>query len=95
MSRMSDAAVEDFCSENSHWLYIGKHLVREATAESFLAAIAWVSQVAQVAEDLDHHPDIDIRWRTVRCMLTTHSEGGVTHRDFELAEHIDRVLAAK
>lgn len=95
MARATDEEIHDFCSVNADWQFIGNQLVRETAAQSFLVGIDWVNQVAHIAEGLDHHPDIDIRWCTVRFMLTTHSEGGVTHRDFELAEHIDRALAAK
>ena len=46
-----------------------------------------------MAEELDHHPDIDIRWRTLTFRLSTHSAGGVTHRDVELARRIDDIVA--
>lgn len=62
---------------------------REVEAESFRAAIALVVAVADVAERLDHHPDIDVRWRTVTFVLTTHSAGGVTGKDLDLAARID------
>ena len=62
---------------------------REVVAESFPAAIRLVDAVAVVAEELDHHPDIDIRWRTVTFALSTHSAGGVTAKDLELARRID------
>lgn len=55
------------------------------TAPSFPAAIALVDAVAGVAEAAGHHPDIDIRWRDVLFVLSTHSEGGVTAKDLELA----------
>lgn len=92
---MSEEEIESYCLVHPEWQFIDNQLVREGTAESFLTGIDWVNQVAQIAEDLDHHPDIDIRWRTVRFMLSTHSEGGVTQRDFELAERINEVVAAK
>jgi len=57
------------------------------------AAIAAVSRIAAIAEELDHHPDIDIRWRTVTLVVSTHSAGGVTAADVELARRIDEVLA--
>lgn len=59
---------------------------------SFPDAIAVVDRVAVVAERLDHHPDIDIRWRTLTFRCVTHSAGGVTHRDVELARHIDEIV---
>ncbi|MFG1653889.1 4a-hydroxytetrahydrobiopterin dehydratase [Micromonospora sp. NPDC049275] len=59
---------------------------------SFPDAIAVVDRVAAVAEELDHHPDIDIRWRTLTFRCVTHSAGGVTHRDVELARRIDDIV---
>jgi 4a-hydroxytetrahydrobiopterin dehydratase len=59
---------------------------------SFPLAIEVVDRVAAVAEALDHHPDIDIRWRTLTFTCSTHSEGGVTTKDVDLAEHIDAIL---
>jgi 4a-hydroxytetrahydrobiopterin dehydratase len=62
---------------------------RTVNAASFLAAIKLVDAVAVVAEEVDHHPDIDIRWRKVTFVLSTHSAGGVTKRDISLARRID------
>ncbi|MET7964237.1 4a-hydroxytetrahydrobiopterin dehydratase [Micromonospora zamorensis] len=59
---------------------------------SFPDAIAVVDRVATVAEESDHHPDIDIRWRTLTFRCVTHSAGGVTHRDIELARRIDDIV---
>ena len=56
---------------------------------SFAAAIRFVGYVAQLAEDSDHHPDIDIRYNRVTLTLSTHSAGGVTEKDFALARQID------
>lgn len=59
---------------------------------SFPAAIEVVDRVAVAAEELDHHPDIDIRWRTVTFRCATHSVGGVTGKDVELARRIDGIV---
>jgi 4a-hydroxytetrahydrobiopterin dehydratase len=59
---------------------------------TFPEAIEVVDRVAAVAEALDHHPDIDIRWRTLKFTCSTHSEGGVTKKDIDLAELIDAIL---
>lgn len=61
---------------------------------TFPEAIAVVDRVAEVAEELGHHPDIDIRWRTLTFHCATHSAGGVTARDLELAGRIDDIVAA-
>jgi 4a-hydroxytetrahydrobiopterin dehydratase len=62
---------------------------RSVEAASFLDGIRLVDAVAEVAERADHHPDIDIRWRTVTFRLSTHSEGGVTDQDITLARQIN------
>ncbi len=62
---------------------------RTVEAASFPAAVALVDAVAVLAEEAEHHPDIDIRWRTVRFVLSTHSAGGVTELDLRLARRID------
>ena len=77
--------------ELSRWTRQGDSITRSVTADSFMDGIRLVQQVAEVAEDLDHHPDIDIRWTTVTFTLSTHSEGGLTGRDLRLAGDIDRL----
>jgi 4a-hydroxytetrahydrobiopterin dehydratase len=62
-------------------------------ATDFPAAIALVDAVAVAAETAGHHPDIDIRWREVLFVLTTHSEGGVTEKDIDLAGRISALAA--
>lgn len=63
-------------------------LVLAIEAPSFPAAVRLIDQVATAAEDLNHHPDVDLRWRTVTFTLSTHSAGGITALDVELARHI-------
>jgi 4a-hydroxytetrahydrobiopterin dehydratase len=65
---------------------------RDAELSSFPSAIAVVDRVAEVAEQLDHHPDIDIRWRRLHFTLSTHSAGGVTSKDVDLARRIDEIV---
>jgi 4a-hydroxytetrahydrobiopterin dehydratase len=69
-------------------------IVRTVKLPSFPAAIEFVRQVAEVAEAMDHHPDIDIRWRTVRLRSSTHSAGGLTQMDIDLARAVDAVAPA-
>jgi|SRR5688572_206772 4a-hydroxytetrahydrobiopterin dehydratase len=70
-----------------------KAIKRTVELESFPQAIEAVDRVAVVAEAMDHHPDIDIRWRTLTFVISTHSEGGVTRKDIDLAELIDAILS--
>jgi 4a-hydroxytetrahydrobiopterin dehydratase len=68
-------------------------LRRTYQAQTFLEGIRLVDGVAEVAEEMDHHPDIDVRWRSVTFGLVTHSEGGVTQLDIELAHRIDALAS--
>ncbi|MEV6448878.1 MULTISPECIES: 4a-hydroxytetrahydrobiopterin dehydratase [unclassified Amycolatopsis] len=76
------------------WTRSGAVIAREVELASFPQAIEVVNRVADLAEAADHHPDIDIRWRTLTFRLSTHSAGGLTAKDFDLASRIDAVLAA-
>jgi 4a-hydroxytetrahydrobiopterin dehydratase len=69
-------------------------ITRTAKLPTFLAAIGVVDLVAAVAEEMDHHPDMDIRWRTLTFACVTHSAGGVTTLDLELARRIDEIVAS-
>jgi 4a-hydroxytetrahydrobiopterin dehydratase len=77
----------------SAWSQDGDAITREVRASDFLAGIRLVDQVAEAAEAMNHHPDIDIRWTTLTFTLSTHSEGGLTAKDLELAGQIDRLAA--
>lgn len=77
------------------WTRRGDELVRVYQASDFPAAIRLVDEVAVLAEEADHHPDIDIRWRTVTFALCTHSEGSrITELDVSMAAGINAVIAA-
>jgi 4a-hydroxytetrahydrobiopterin dehydratase len=69
-------------------------LVREFELPSFPAAIEFVDRLAELAEVEGHHPDIDIRYRRVTVRWTTHSEGGITEKDREMAERTSSLVAA-
>jgi 4a-hydroxytetrahydrobiopterin dehydratase len=69
-------------------------LVRSIEAADFLSGIRLVDAVAVAAEERNHHPDIDVRWTTVTFRLATHSEGGLTSKDVDLAAEIDRLASA-
>lgn len=71
------------------WRVGEKSLTRTVVLPSFPDAVELINEVAQLAERADHHPDIDLRYRTVTLVLSTHSAGGLTAADFDLAELID------
>ncbi len=77
----------------STWRREGATIVREVKCENFMAAIALVGEVAQLAERADHHPDIFVHsWNQLRLTLSTHSEGGVTEADVALSRQLDALL---
>jgi 4a-hydroxytetrahydrobiopterin dehydratase len=89
MAAMDDNAINQALQDAPHWRREGDSIVRAVEAPSFLEGIDLVGVVARAAEAANHHPDIDIRWRTVTFTLSTHSEGGLTAKDFALAGQID------
>ncbi|WP_134667013.1 MULTISPECIES: 4a-hydroxytetrahydrobiopterin dehydratase [unclassified Amycolatopsis] len=92
---LNDSAVEEALGTVPEWQREDAVIVRTVELPSFPAAIEVVGRVAELAEEADHHPDIDIRWRTLTFRLSTHYLGGLTERDFALARQIDEVLAAR
>jgi 4a-hydroxytetrahydrobiopterin dehydratase len=90
MSRLlSEDEVTTQLRELSGWRREGTAIVATVEAPDFPAAIRIVDAVADEAEQMNHHPDIDIRWTTVTFRLSTHSAGGLTAYDLELARAID------
>jgi 4a-hydroxytetrahydrobiopterin dehydratase len=74
----------------SEWRQEGEVLVRELKFKDFAEAMAYVNRVADLAEEVNHHPDILVHgWNQVRLTLSTHSQGGITQSDLDLARGID------
>lgn len=82
-------------STSTTWKTQDDALHLNVTLPTFLAAIELVNKVAVIAEEMDHHPDIDIRWRTVTFILRTHSANAITELDYRLAERIDALVASQ
>ncbi len=71
------------------WELAGKAITKEFSFKGFGEAMAFMNRMANLAERQHHHPDIDIRYDTVRLTLSTHSAGGLTGKDFRLAEAVE------
>jgi 4a-hydroxytetrahydrobiopterin dehydratase len=71
------------------WRREGPEIVREIKFKTYLDGAAFVDRVAHLAEEMNHHPDIHLGWRKVTLRISTHSKGGLTAMDFELAGKID------
>lgn len=89
---MSETQVQDALTHLPEWSGDAQGLRRSVEFTTFPAAIEAVVRIADEAEQRNHHPDIDIRWRTVTFVVRTHSAGGVTQADLELAEAISGLL---
>jgi len=88
---LDDAEIRTALTAMPGWAGGTDAIRRTVSAPDFPTAIRIVDDVAVIAEELDHHPDIDIRWRKLRFTLSTHSKGGVTGYDLTLARRIDEV----
>jgi 4a-hydroxytetrahydrobiopterin dehydratase len=91
---LDDAAISAALDDLPGWERDGDALVRTAKLPSFPAAIEVVDRVAEIAEERNHHPDIDIRWRTLLFRCSTHSAGGITALDVDLARAISEQVAS-
>jgi 4a-hydroxytetrahydrobiopterin dehydratase len=91
---LDDTQVSEALQRLPEWHQEGAKLARTVEFASFPQAIQAVTRIAEIAENENHHPDIDIRWRNVTFVCTTHSEGGITTKDLSLAEEINGVVDA-
>jgi 4a-hydroxytetrahydrobiopterin dehydratase len=90
MTRLSAETIQQKLSRLEGWSLTGEAISKKYTCPSFSKAMTFVNQVADLAEQADHHPDILINYRRVTLTLSTHSEGGLTQKDFDLAEKIEK-----
>jgi len=91
--KLSEEQIQDSLSRLAGWNREGDWLTRDLKFEDFKRAMAFVNQVADEAEAMDHHPDILIHgWNKVRLSVMTHSAGGLTEKDFKLAERINTLV---
>ena len=91
MSLLSDAEVAAFVEAHPAWSWADNAVSRTFEFSNFNQAMGFVTRVALPAEKANHHPDVDIRWNKVTLTLTTHSAGGLTARDLELADTFDHL----
>jgi 4a-hydroxytetrahydrobiopterin dehydratase len=93
MQKLTDQEVQQALGKLPSWTLKNGELVQEHTFKDFVAAMAFVNDVAQLAEAAGHHPDIDIRYNRVRLALVTHDAGGITQNDAALAQKINNLHA--
>ncbi|MGH2755064.1 MAG: 4a-hydroxytetrahydrobiopterin dehydratase [Actinomycetota bacterium] len=90
---LEDEEIEQRLDELGDWEREGDEIQKVFEFDDFTAAMGFVNDVAKMADRYDHHPDIDIRWNKVKLALSTHSEGGLTTLDFDLANDIEQSIA--
>ena len=91
ITKLSEAEVKKWLSETQGWKLSESEITKKFTFKSFIDSINFVNGVAKLAEEANHHPDIVIKYNTVRINLSTHSESGVTEKDLTLATKIDTI----
>ncbi len=89
MERLSDDEIRQRLSSLAGWERLGEALAKQFSFPDFKAAMAFANRVAAIAEELNHHPDILVQYDTVTLTLSSHDAGGITERDFRLAQRID------
>jgi 4a-hydroxytetrahydrobiopterin dehydratase len=91
MAVLTDEEIERRLAGLSGWERDGDAIKKRFKLEDFQASVDFVNRLTPAAEEMNHHPDLAISWNTVDCTLSTHSQGGLTENDFELAQQIDSV----
>ena len=87
--KLSDLEIQRALGSLPGWARRGDVLTKTFTFQAFADGIGFVQRVARAADDMDHHPDIDIRYTKVTCTLSTHDAGGITQNDLTLASNIE------
>lgn len=90
---LSDEQIRTGLADLPGWERRDDEIEKVYELPSFADAIAFVTRVGFLAEKANHHPDLDVRWRKVRVALSTHSEGGITDKDLELARETESVAS--
>ena len=89
MALLSDDDIQARLDQLTEWERDGDSIKRQYKFEDFQGSVDFVNRITPPAEEMNHHPDVEISWNKVTLTLSTHSEGGLTENDFELATRID------
>jgi 4a-hydroxytetrahydrobiopterin dehydratase len=94
MARLSDEEIDERLSGLDGWEREGEAIRRTFELDDFKGSVDFVNRLTPEAEDMNHHPDLEISWDEVTVRVTSHSEGGLTENDFELARRIGTLAPA-
>lgn len=89
MALLSDSEIETKLAGMAGWERTGEAIAKEFDRGDFVGSVAFASSLVEPAEAMNHHPDLEISWATVKVTISTHSKGGLTAADFELAAKIE------
>jgi 4a-hydroxytetrahydrobiopterin dehydratase len=89
MALLDESEIEARLSGLSGWERSGEAIAKSFGCSDFVGSVKFVQSLVEPAEAMGHHPDLEISWDTVKVKISTHSEGGLTAADFELAEKVD------
>jgi 4a-hydroxytetrahydrobiopterin dehydratase len=93
--KLNDESISGWLDTRDGWKRTGDALVKNFRFPSFRDSVVFVNRMATLADDNNHHPDIDIRYNQVRVSLSTHDAGGITEKDLQMAEQIDFATSAR
>jgi 4a-hydroxytetrahydrobiopterin dehydratase len=91
MDLLPDNEIEARLGELDGWSREGDAITKEFKNEDFVGSVRFVDSLVEPAEGMNHHPDLELSWDTVKVSITNHAAGGLTENDFELAKRIDEV----
>ncbi len=89
MALLEDNEITERLEGLDGWEREGDAITRSFDRDDFVGSVEFVKKLVEPAEEMGHHPDLEISWATVKVTITSHSEGGLTANDFELAGRID------
>jgi 4a-hydroxytetrahydrobiopterin dehydratase len=89
MALLSDQEIEDRLGSLDGWSREGDTITKTFSNDDFVGSVRFVDSLVEPAEGMGHHPDLELSWEKVKVTITNHEEGGITAKDFELAEKID------
>jgi 4a-hydroxytetrahydrobiopterin dehydratase len=89
MALLGESEIEARLAGAAGWERSGEAITKSFRRDDFVGSVGFVRSLVEPAEEMGHHPDLEISWDTVKVTISTHSEGGLTAADFELAARID------
>jgi 4a-hydroxytetrahydrobiopterin dehydratase len=92
MGLLTDSEIDARLADLPGWQRAGDAIEKTFERGDFVGSVAFVEKLVEPAEGMGHHPDLEISWDKVTVSLSSHSEGGLTESDFELAAKIDRLV---